>query len=774
MKTILLSIFAITLSVHTAVAQFPTLNPNWTYIRSDNTGVGGDYHETVRGDRFGNMWTGGYMPFWSQGSLVRFDGTTFTNWGTYSENYLPADEVTNIAFDHNDRIWVGTQNGLGTSSDGINWQHHTSSNTALIYDWIKGIAIEASNNVWVVTGESGSILSGGVGYYNGTSWTFYTSSNSNLPTQQLSDIAVDANNNKWITCNLGLIKYDGLNWILYTSGNSGLSPGSPSEVMVDSLNRVWVCNGANIDIFDGANWSHINNTIWPVANFDATSMYIRGDKMIFAETTNSSRIMKYDGTNWTWEWTNYFLMSSYIDINGNFWVSGNDVVRKYDGTQWQNYTRHSTALAENFNEDIFVDSKNRKWFANGNGGIQIMDCPNWEVYGILNEGLFPNPQSQSYVGSAITETPDGDIWFSYDATDGYTVQIPDGEYQNYSAWVVWERNNVHPSFLAPLEIEGNDSGKVFFRTFWTSTFMYDKNTNLWTLWDLSNGLTGPPSCLTARSGGRMYLGNYQGIDVYDNGVWSLFDLAQVGITHVFDIEFDANENMWIGSPEGLWKFDGTAWTNWNTSNSNIAADNVSSVEIDKVRNIIYVGAHNIENWPYYGGLSHFNGTGNLFSTFLEGSSPISHKQVEDLALDTLGNIWILTQSEGINVHNPNGLLGFECIDKRLQTGPTGISSNTVIAKDFSLSQNYPNPFNPITTINYEIPRDSRRLPDGKTDVKLIVLDITGKEVAMLVNEKQNAGSYSVKWNALNFPSGVYFYKLETGTNFEVKKMMLIK
>ncbi|MBK7380942.1 MAG: T9SS type A sorting domain-containing protein [Ignavibacteriales bacterium] len=670
MQKLLFVLFTLAFGFQIAYAQFPTLNPNWTYIRADNTGVGGDQHFVVRGDRFGNMWTGGRMPFWSQGSLVRFDGTTFTNWGTYADNYLPDEIINNIAFDSNDRIWVGTDNGLAASEDGINWQHHTSGNTTLQWDQIKGIAIELNNDVWVVTGEQGSGFDGGVGYYNGTVWTFYTASNSNLPTQQLTDIAIDQNNNKWITCNLGLIKYDGINWILYTSVNSGLSPGAPSEVMIDSLNRVWVCNGPNIDIFDGTAWSHINNTIWPVANFDATTMYIRDGKIILTETTNSSRIMIFDGVSWTWEWTTDFLLSSYIDVNGYFWAAGINAVRKFDGTEWKIYTRHSTALAENSNKDIFVDSKNRKWFANGNGGIQVMDCPNWEVYGILNEGLFPNPQSQSYVGNYISETPDGDIWFTYEGSDGYAIQIPNGDYQNYASWVVWDKNNSHPWFQGPEQVEGNDNGKVFFISDYTqNTFMYDKNTNAWTLWDNSNGITAIPTCLEARSGGKMYVAHFAGIDIYDNGVWSVMDLAAVGITYIYDFKFDASDNMWIGSPEGLWKFDGATWTNWNTTNSNIAADAVWAIEIDKENNIIYAGAHNTLNFPYYGGLSYFNGTGNVFTTFLEGSSPISHKQVEDLALDTLGNIWILTQGEGINVHNPNGVLGFECIDRTLKTDP---------------------------------------------------------------------------------------------------------
>lgn len=747
-----------------ADAQYPTLNPYWTYVRADNTGIGGDYHETVRGDRFGNMWTGGYMPFWSQGSLVRFDGTTFTNWGTYADNYLPDDRISNIAFDYNDRIWVGTQNGIATSANGVNWEHFTSSNSVLENDLVKGIAIEEDNDVWIVTGDWDNFLDGGVGYYNGTSWTYYTSSNSNLPTQQLSDVAVDQQNNVWITCNIGLVKFDGLNWIQYTAANSGLSQGAPREVMVDSLNRIWVCNGFNIDIYDGSTWTHINNSDWPASNFEATSMYIRGNKMIFAETTNSSRIMMFDGTDWSWEWTNYFLLSSYIDVHGNFWVAGNGIVRKFDGTAWKNYTRHSTGLAENFNEDVFIDSKNRKWFANGNGGIQVMDCPDWEVYGILNEGLFPNPQSQSYVGSSITETPDGDIWFAYDATDGYAVQIPGGNYQDYTSWVVWDKNNAHPWFQEPLEIEGTDDGKVFFRTFWPNTYMYDKNTGSWTLWDYSNNsITIQPTCLSARAGGRMYLGHYGGIDLYDNGTWSTLDLMPVGISYIYDIEFDGYDNMWLGTWEGLWKFDGSAWTNWNTSNSNIAADPVWAVEIDKENNIIYAGAHNTLYWPYYGGLSYFNGTGNVFSTFLEGSSSISHKQVEDLALDTFGNIWVLTQSEGFNVHNPNGVAGFDCISKTLEGGiPTSVPASNFTGADSMVA--WPNPFSTKTNITFSLSETS--------NAALSVTDVTGRAVKTIPFNSLEPGIHKIQADLSDLKAGIYFCTISSDT--ELKTIKLIK
>ncbi|MFZ1320594.1 MAG: T9SS type A sorting domain-containing protein [Ignavibacteria bacterium] len=94
------------------------------------------------------------------------------------------------------------------------------------------------------------------------------------------------------------------------------------------------------------------------------------------------------------------------------------------------------------------------------------------------------------------------------------------------------------------------------------------------------------------------------------------------------------------------------------------------------------------------------------------------------------------------------------------------NSVTSIPENFVLYQNYPNPFNPRTVINYEL-----RITGN---VKLKVYDVLGNEVAVLVNEKQNAGNYSVNFDGSNFSSGVYFYKLNAGEFSETKRMMLIK
>ena len=98
---------------------------------------------------------------------------------------------------------------------------------------------------------------------------------------------------------------------------------------------------------------------------------------------------------------------------------------------------------------------------------------------------------------------------------------------------------------------------------------------------------------------------------------------------------------------------------------------------------------------------------------------------------------------------------------------SGINTlSNVVPEKFELHQNYPNPFNPVTKINYSI------ITGGFS--KLKIYDILGNEVLKLVNEFQNPGSYSVQWNAGNYPSGIYYYSLVSGKSSDTRKMILIK
>ncbi|KAF0150993.1 MAG: 5'-nucleotidase [Ignavibacteria bacterium] len=136
---------------------------------------------------------------------------------------------------------------------------------------------------------------------------------------------------------------------------------------------------------------------------------------------------------------------------------------------------------------------------------------------------------------------------------------------------------------------------------------------------------------------------------------------------------------------------------------------------------------------------------------------------DDLVANRKGRIfWTPTNND--QGYNNATMLGYTWI------GNTDVISTDVEEEEmpvkYSLEQNYPNPFNPATQIKYSI------LNAGNVSLK--VYDVLGREVADLVNKHQDAGYYTVNFNASALSSGIYFYRIESGSFVSVKKMMLVK
>ena len=145
--------------------------------------------------------------------------------------------------------------------------------------------------------------------------------------------------------------------------------------------------------------------------------------------------------------------------------------------------------------------------------------------------------------------------------------------------------------------------------------------------------------------------------------------------------------------------------------------------------------------------------------------------------------WELNPKNGINysfindtslgkisvIESNSGTTAFSTLtNNRIQLQAFVNKANNLInlPSEYVLKQNYPNPFNPVTTIKYDI--------IGMQDVKVTIYDILGREVKTLVNEQQQPGSYTIKWDASNVSSGVYFYQLKTKDYTNTKKMILLR
>jgi photosystem II stability/assembly factor-like uncharacterized protein len=144
---------------------------------------------------------------------------------------------------------------------------------------------------------------------------------------------------------------------------------------------------------------------------------------------------------------------------------------------------------------------------------------------------------------------------------------------------------------------------------------------------------------------------------------------------------------------------------------------------------------------------------------------------------TNGGVNWLQQASGttqhlFSVHFINENTGFACgfggIVLRTTNGgvlPVVPIGNTVPVAS-NLYQNYPNPFNPVTKIKFEISKSE--------NVLIKIYDAAGKMITELVNQKLSAGTYSVEWNAVNYPSGAYYYTIRAGDFMQSKKMILLK
>ena len=128
--------------------------------------------------------------------------------------------------------------------------------------------------------------------------------------------------------------------------------------------------------------------------------------------------------------------------------------------------------------------------------------------------------------------------------------------------------------------------------------------------------------------------------------------------------------------------------------------------------------------------------------------------------DSLKNVIVL------NYNLSNKLINIEFVPLFEDTITTDVRRIFSSPGRFVLNQNYPNPFNPTTTISWYSPLSGRQT--------LKIYDLLGNEITTLVNEFKPAGNYEVMFDGSNFPSGVYYYRLQSGKFTETKKLVLLR
>ena len=238
--------------------------------------------------------------------------------------------------------------------------------------------------------------------------------------------------------------------------------------------------------------------------------------------------------------------------------------------------------------------------------------------------------------------------------------------------------------------------------------------------------------------------------------------------------------------------NGQNWTQTGLNNQSVIslAINGNSIFAGTYENGVYLSTNNGTSWTqtalnnldvtslavsgdmiFAGTFDNYNNTGIFFSTN-NGQSWVQKnegfKYIPGVGSLLILNDYILAGTYGHSVW------------RRPLSDFTGIQSvSTEIPTAYSLGQNYPNPFNPVTKIRFDVQKLESR--SQNLEVILKIFDVTGKEVATLVNERLQAGTYETTFNIESatehrrtFGSGVYFYRLTADGFSETKRMVLIK
>lgn len=302
--------------------------------------------------------------------------------------------------------------------------------------------------------------------------------------------------------------------------------------------------------------------------------------------------------------------------------------------------------------------------------------------------------------------------------EGFMVGWPVG-----GRWSLWKTTNA-----------GNN---------WDSTGMYIPETDP-SVWSFENGIfcTGNRVWFGARNRGIYYSS--------DNGTnWVLQDVTWTGYAYPSAIWFDDAVHGYSSADRNIIRTESSGM-NWTIT------PNSSGTEI--IKGITGVGNY----WWYVRFLSNkIYCTSNDGDTWLVQYTAPTNSGYNHITKgrNSGTRLWAARIDGGISVYD--GIPGIKSVSAE-------------IPDNYSLSQNYPNPFNPETIIRFQIERLS--------DVKLIIYDLLGREVATLVNKQLKPGTYEADWDASNFSSGVYFYKIiagdpSTGSGqvfTETKKMVLMK
>ena len=746
---------------------------SWRYYRPGNTGIQGDQATALWIDENGDPYIAAATGGWGEGGFAKFNQAE-NKWINFSNVDFPElgsfdngdVQILDIVEDSEKNLWMGNFAGAikfnpqvgATSLE--NYGPNNSELNGFTYD----IDIAPDSTIW--------FISDALVRFNpkDREWTSWQGSNIRIAIQPKPDGSYMV----WSAdIYFGYVfTYNSITNQLtnYLPDSLGEVAGLPGKDCVDDAGNFWALRMSENGNFETLEYQQPNgNWVYPTPPYSNVSFYIDAfkafgnGKAVMVLTTGE--VWMFDGLVWnnfgTWR-PGDFNLSIDADKQGNVWVCGLEGAAKRDVAtgNWQRYRITNTSQIDYFVEDISIDDDGNVWMTGnagtGVGGFQKFDGERWTGFNQYTYGLgYPFPYQADNTQAIYYRTSDSTV-------------VINPTFHGIHAWNGVNFYSIQDTFSTSKGFTEDSQGRLWSLGEYYNLRYFDKNILNWI--DVPIVGSGKSIIRDKTLPGTILASTDYEILRTDgtNSFSRTIDDFPGSATWFTESTTDSNGNVWIGT-----------YTQSSSSGSTL-------INLDATTGSFTTFEHDL-GWPFPGehvyprlvtpdgklwlmydseypsteaGLCWYDGVNVGVIPSSPGGVPqwggLPNSNIRELEYKAVTGgyeLWMSCKGRGIAVLT-------------VKENPTYIENENIELNNFELSQNYPNPFNPSTKISWQSPVNGHQT--------LKVYDILGNEIITLVDEYKSAGKYEVNFNASSLSSGVYLYKLQSGSFVATKKMILIK